>query len=77
MAATYHIRIKKDYAAALIEDLQKVDAVELIEVDNGDDFEIPLWQKETVLNRLKDAKEHPEKLISWDEAKLRINKLGN
>jgi len=30
MAATYHIRIKKEYAAALIEDLQKVDADEFL-----------------------------------------------
>ena len=30
MAATYHIRIKKDYAIAVIEDLLKMDAVELI-----------------------------------------------
>lgn len=30
MALTYHIRIKKDYAASLIEDLEKVDAIELI-----------------------------------------------
>ena len=30
MPATYHIRIKKEYAAAIIEDLQKKDAVELV-----------------------------------------------
>ena len=29
-AITYHIRIKKNYAAAIIKDLQKLDAVELL-----------------------------------------------
>ena len=30
MAAIYHLRIKKDYATAVIEDLRKLDAIELI-----------------------------------------------
>ncbi len=31
MATTCHIRIKKKYAAAIIKDLEKIDAVELSE----------------------------------------------
>lgn len=30
MSVTYHNRIKKDYANAVIEDLQKMEAVELL-----------------------------------------------
>ncbi len=35
---TYHIKIKKEYASSVIEDLQQVDAIEIVE-------EIPEWQK--------------------------------
>jgi hypothetical protein len=31
--------------------------------------EIPQWQKDLVLARLKYAEEHPEDMIDWDEAK--------
>jgi hypothetical protein len=37
---TYHIRIKKNYAADVIKDLQKMDAVELLQ-----EPPIPEWQK--------------------------------
>ncbi len=30
MSVTYHIRIKKDYATAIIEDLRKMEAVEVV-----------------------------------------------
>ena len=43
MAATYHLRIKKEYAAALIEDLQKIDAVEFLS-GQEEDIDIPQWQ---------------------------------
>lgn len=35
-----HIRIKKSYAAAIIKDLEKLDAVEVLE-----EAPIPEWQK--------------------------------
>ena len=47
MSETYFIRIKKDYAADVIEDLQKMDAVEFIDEVNID---IPQWQKDKVLS---------------------------
>jgi hypothetical protein len=40
---TYHIRIKKDYASAIIEGLKQVDAIEIVEVP------IAEWQKEETL----------------------------
>ena len=43
MSTTFHIRIKKDYAFALIEDLQKVEAIEVIEEESYDCFEIQDW----------------------------------
>jgi hypothetical protein len=42
MSDTFHVRIKKEYAAALIEQLKKEEAIEIIE-DNIPD--IPEWQK--------------------------------
>jgi hypothetical protein len=30
------------------------------------------WQKEILDQRLKDAEEHPEDWVSWDEAKQRL-----
>lgn len=60
MSATYHIRIKKDYAAAVIEDLQKMKAVELVKEEND---AVPEWQKKEVRKRVKEAKKDPSILI--------------
>ncbi len=60
MAATYHIRIKKEYAVAVIEDLQKMKAVELIEQGNDT---IPEWQKKEVRRRVKEIEKDPSILI--------------
>ena len=64
---TIHIRIKKQYASELIEDLVKADAIEIV---SG---EIPEWQKEITLKRLKDYKNSPEKVISDDEFLSMLN----
>lgn len=37
--------------------------------------EIPLWQQEMVLERMKNAK--PEDYISWEESKKRLNAKWN
>ncbi len=60
---TYHIRVKKNYAADIIKDLQKMDAVELLE-----EPPIPDWQKKEVRKRLKDLQKKPSKAISWNES---------
>ena len=60
MSATYHIRIKKEYAAAVIEDLEKMKAVELIKEEND---EIPEWQKKEVRKRVKEIKNNPSLLV--------------
>ena len=44
--ATYTIKIKKEYASAIIEDLKQVDAIEIIEEPVAE------WQKEESLKRL-------------------------
>jgi len=61
MSLTYHIRIKKDYAASLIEDLQKMDAIELI-TEN----EVPQWQMDEVNQRIKKYENKPELLLDED-----------
>ncbi len=72
MLPTYHIRIKKNYAAAVIEDLQKLDAVELL---SEKDFEIPEWQKKEVRKRIKEVQKIPTKTISWVEVEKRLKQL--
>ncbi len=55
---SYHIRIKKEYASAIIEDLQQVDAIEIIE------DQIPEWQKNEPKKRLTQMKINPSSVLS-------------
>ena len=71
MPETYFIRIKKDYAADVIEDLQKMDAVEFIDEENID---IPQWQKDKVLSAKNKLEENPSLLIDWETVKQNIHK---
>ena len=66
---TYHIVVKKKYATAIIEDLQKLDAVELLP-DTA--FQIPQWQIDEIRKRKAYYKQHPEELIDWDDAQKMI-----
>ena len=71
MPETYFIRIKKDYAADVIEDLQKMDAVEFI---NENTIDIPQWQKDKVLAAKNKVEEEPSLLIDWETVKQNIRK---
>ena len=68
MQATYHIRIKKDYAAALIEDLQKMEAVEFIN-DEEADIEIPQFHQDEVKRRIDYYDKNPHELKSWEDVR--------
>ncbi len=72
MGTTYHIRIKKEYAAAVIEDLQKMDAVELIK--DSDDYLIPQWQQSLVKERMAAYDKDPGKATDFDTAMDDIEK---
>ncbi len=56
----YQIEIKKEYAAAIIEDLKLMDAIEILESP------IPKWQQEESLKRLAAYNRHPSKGIEED-----------
>ena len=71
MSETYFIRIKKEYAADVIEDLQKMDAVEFIDEGNID---IPQWQKDKVLAAKNKVEKDPSLLIDWETVKQNIRK---
>ena len=71
MSTTLYVRIKKDYAAAIIKDLQKLDAIELLE-----EAPVPEWQKKEVRTRLKDLQKNPLKAVSWNEAGKKIKQLA-
>jgi hypothetical protein len=68
---TFHIRIKKKYATAIIKDLEKIDAVELLE-----EPPIPGWQKKEVKKRLKAMQKGASKEISWADGMKKIKQLA-
>jgi hypothetical protein len=70
---TYHIRIKKSYATAILKDLQKLDAVELLPEA---DVAIPEWQKKEVRKRIREVQKNPAKAISWEAAQKKIKQLA-
>jgi hypothetical protein len=69
---TLHIRIKKDYAAALIADLIKVHAVEAVE--EGETVELTTQQKEALDKELAVIASNPGYLQKWDEVKNRFKR---
>lgn len=54
---TYHIKIKKEYASAILEDLQQVEAIEILE-------DIPEWQQREALKRLAAMKHYTSNIIT-------------
>ena len=68
---TLHLRIKKEYAAALIEDLIKVNAVEAIEEEV---VELTAQQKEALDKELTAIAANPAYLQRWDDVKHRFKK---
>lgn len=71
MEEIVHLRIKKQYAADLIEDLIKINALETVEDPERD---VPEWQKEAVRQTLLEIQQHPERLQSWDIIKQKYQK---
>jgi len=57
---TYHIKIKKEYASAILEDLQQVEAIEIVE-------DIPEWQQQEALKRLAAMKLDTSSTIAESE----------
>ena len=71
MDEIYYIRIKKEYAAAVIKDLQKMEAVELL---HEAEMDIPAWQKDLVNPEKEKLADNPSLLIDWHEAKQRFKR---
>lgn len=72
MEEIVHLRIKKQYAAALIEDLIQAQALEPVSENDIDD--IPEWQKEAVRQTLLHVQQHPEQLQSWELIKQKYQR---
>ena len=70
---TFHIRIKKEYAAALIEDLIKVHAVEAVERE--EEIELTARQKEALDKELAAVAANPSYLQRWDDVKSLFKRL--
>jgi len=71
MSGTFHLRIKKDYATAVIEDLIKMDAVEAIEETQ---IELSPAQKAALDKELDAIKNNQDYLKNWDEVKNQFKK---
>ena len=61
------LNIEESKAPFLLELLNSLDYVT---IDGDENFEVPEWHKEIVLERIRTAK--PEDYISWDEAKKKL-----
>ncbi len=70
MSDTYHIKIKKDYAIAVIEDLQKMDAVELL--TDTIKFNLPDWQADLGKKEIELISENPALIMDWEEARMKL-----
>ena len=70
MKDTYFLRIKKDYAAAVIEDLEKMEAVEFL---SENDAASPEWHLQLVQEELKKVTDSPALLQDWNTAKKQFN----
>lgn len=73
MDKTIRLKINKEYAATILGALQQDHAVEIIEHDVLD---TPQWQIDEVMNRRAYYHEHPEEILTWEEAKKRIKPKG-
>lgn len=71
MPEIFHIRIKKNYAASLIEHLIKEDAVEQIEEKN---IELTTEQKEAIDIELAAITSDPDYLLKWNDVKYRFKR---
>ncbi len=71
MSDVLHLIIKKDYAASLLEHLQKEEAIEIVGEDTP---EVPDWQKEAVRKTLLEVRQHPEQLQPWDVVKQKYKR---
>jgi hypothetical protein len=69
--STFHIRVKKEYAAALIEDLIKIHAVESIKED---EVELTPEQKKALDKELSAIANDPGYLLKWNDLKHRFKK---
>ena len=65
------LKIKKDYAAALIEDLIKLDAVEAVQEE---EIELTLAQKLALDIELENVKANPDYFLKWDAVKYQFKK---
>ncbi len=71
MQDSFHLRIKKEYAAAVIEDLIKSDAVENVEEPTVD---LTPTQKLALDKELDAIKNDPSYLKKWNEIKDQFKK---
>ncbi len=70
MSVTYHVTIKKEYAEAVLADLEKMDAVQL---SKEEVTEVPEWQKEAVRRTRKAIQENPSLLVDEKTAFKMLN----
>jgi hypothetical protein len=68
----YHLHIKKQYVTALIEDLIKVNAVEIIH--EAEAVELTEQQKAALDKELTNISSNSDYLLKWNDTKNRFKK---
>ena len=72
MLGEYHIKIKKDYASSVIEDLIKMDAVE--DIHEQEHFTLRPNQIEAIENEQQLIANNPSYLKAWDDVKQQFKR---
>ena len=69
MSETYQVRVKKDYASDVINDLVKMDALEIVSEDG-----VPNWHMHVVSERIEAYKNTPGAIYDFEEVLDEIEK---
>ena len=70
MPVNMHIRIKKSYAAAVIKDLEKMGALEML------DDTIAREKQKKEARRLKELKKNRPSSLTWHQAAKKVKRLA-
>jgi hypothetical protein len=72
MLGIYHIKIKKEYASAVIEDLIKMDAIE--DIHEQENFTLNTAQIEAIEQEKQRIANNPNYLQKWDDVKQQFKR---
>lgn len=57
---------------SIVKQLSPSDKLKLNDIIWSESIEIPVEQKQLVMNRMRQSKENPERLLDWDETSITL-----